>query len=248
MLEGERTSLVGMASEAAWLVSRERLQLLPVNGAVRVVAIDARHCALRHTMGVWLSELRPGSGVACAALLIHLAWFSHDHAVRTVAMYTMTGGAVYLASRVTSLNTACSRRFVEVATHARFVRVDAGESTWIVDVFSRGGLPVLASGPVTRLTSLTFPAPAGTELYGVVRILLKSVKNVLVTGLAYLRPDIGSLLVCYWRSGRLFLWLDLLGLRSNGEAKKESPCEQHDNSGPIAISLTGHSEHVDGRS
>ena len=236
-----------MALEATGFVCSECSYLTSIDRPVRVVAVDARHCAFGQPVRVRLPELCPSCCVASAALLIDLARLSKNHALR-IAMHGMAGCTRHLAAAVTSKNAAGMRGLFEMTSKAGLVGVDAGKSTRVDNVFGRVGFTVLASGTVTGLANLTLPAPASTELYRVVGVLLESVKNILVTGLAYLRSDICSWLVRQRRDSGFFGGLDRLRLRRNGEAKKERPCEQPHNSGSIAISLTGHSEHVAGRS
>jgi hypothetical protein len=64
VLEGERTSLVGVALETAWLVGSERPYLPEEKAAMRIMAVCARHCALHESVGMRALKLAPRADVA----------------------------------------------------------------------------------------------------------------------------------------------------------------------------------------
>ena len=70
MLEGERTTLIAMAREAARLICSECLDHRRTHGSMRVVAIDAGHCLFRQLVVVRPLKLGPNIRMTTAAQLI----------------------------------------------------------------------------------------------------------------------------------------------------------------------------------
>jgi hypothetical protein len=70
VLKGERSTFIAMARETAGFVCCKGLGHSGPYAAVRIVAIDARHRAFRHTVVIWLLKLCHDIDVAFAALLV----------------------------------------------------------------------------------------------------------------------------------------------------------------------------------
>jgi hypothetical protein len=79
---------------------------------------------------------------------------------------------------------------VEMAGEAVLVGIRSGKTPRIHDVLGGRRFGVFTSRAVARLAGLALPLAAGTELHGVMRVFLKRVEDILVTGLAGFRPDV----------------------------------------------------------
>ena len=72
VLECEGPSLVGVTAQTAGLVCGKSSHLLRTKTSMRIVAVDARHCALRQSVSVRSLKLRPCTQVAAGALRVDL--------------------------------------------------------------------------------------------------------------------------------------------------------------------------------
>ena len=78
MLECEWSTFVPVAFEAAGLVRREGLHHAGPEASMRIMAIHARHCALRNAVLERTLKLRQYIPMATGALLIYSGRFSCD--------------------------------------------------------------------------------------------------------------------------------------------------------------------------
>jgi hypothetical protein len=121
VFKGERTALVSMALEAAWLIGRETLRHCGPYASVRVVAIDAGHCAFHHPVMKRFLKLRRDGSVADGALLVDRRRLARNHTQGAVSVHFVARGAGDLVLGMAVLQTPHMRRLAEVASQANLV-------------------------------------------------------------------------------------------------------------------------------
>src|SRR5207248_8102968 len=127
VLEREWSALVPMAPETARLVGAERLSHRGTRAAVRIVAVDAGHCAFRHPMVKRLLKLRHDVGVARGALLVDGGGLARHQpergmdwpgAGRRGSVNLVAGRAGHVIFRMAALQTAGVSGLPEMAAEA----------------------------------------------------------------------------------------------------------------------------------
>jgi hypothetical protein len=176
---------------------------------MRVMAICAGHCSLGEPVSVRPLKLRPGADMATGALAVYPRWLG-GHERRCVSVNRMAAAAGHLPFRVPALDPARMSRFVQVACKAELIRLRRAEFYRVSNVFRRSGLSVFARGTMTRFAGLSHPSKLLSGPNHVVRRFCKGRENVLMAGLADLRPD-----VLRRRRGRFYR---LLSSRKQGRA------------------------------
>ena len=159
MLEGERPAFVAMAIEASRLVRAERLRHRGLHAAVRIVAIDAAHRALRQLVMKRLLELRRDRQMAAFALLVDRFRFAHHQLFRRRRVNLVAGGAGHLILGVAALQAADVRRLVQVTGEANSIDSSGGELSWIPNIGGVRRSGVFRSRTVARFAGLPVPAP-----------------------------------------------------------------------------------------
>ena len=123
VLEGEGTTFIAVAFDAARLIAGKGLAHGGLRGPVRIVAIDARHRILGNLVPVRLLKLCHDIQVAAGAKLIDLFGRSCHQANRPVGVNRMAGNAGDRILHMAALNTAHMGRLVQMAGEADFVRL-----------------------------------------------------------------------------------------------------------------------------
>jgi hypothetical protein len=134
MLEGERASLVAVACQATGLVGGEQLRHGWPDGSVRVVAIDAGHGALGHSVMVRPLELRPDAYMAAPAQFVDRQRCVRDNPGGAVRVDFVTGCARDLVLEVAAKESTRVSRLIEVAGEAKPVGFYGAELRRIADV------------------------------------------------------------------------------------------------------------------
>lgn len=205
VLECKGPSLVCVTSQTPWLVGGKGSQLLRSKTSMWIVAVNARHCALRKPVRVGSLELRPCTQVTAGALRVDLR-----RPVRTerdrIPMDCVAATAGNLSSGVPALNTAGVGCLIQMASQADLIRRTGTELGWIPNVFSGCRFCVFASWTVTGFAGLPGASKLFRSLNRLMRAFAEGRKNVLVTGLTDFGADILSR--CHrsrWRCLRRFL-------------------------------------------
>src|SRR5437762_14383852 len=97
-----------------------------------------------------------------------------------------------LAAGMAALNPSGMRPLVEMALEAGFVHLGRRKLGRVPDQFGGSRFRVRAPGPVAGLAGFSRPAAFLVRFQYAVRALLDRVEEVLVTGLARFRPDVGG--------------------------------------------------------
>ena len=135
VLKREWAALVSMTLETAGLVGGETLSHCGACTAVRVMAIDARHCAFRHPMAKRFLKLSHHIGVARGALLIDCRGLARYQTERATGVNLVAGGAGDLIFRMAALQAAGVRGLAQVASQTDLVGCGSREFPGIANVF-----------------------------------------------------------------------------------------------------------------
>ena len=142
-------------------------------------------------MGVRPLERSPYTRMTRSALLIDSRGLSRHQARRFRLMHPVTAGTGDAASGMAALDSSYVCRLITMASEAGFVDSRGGQLRRVDDLLGRGRLDMRAGRSMTSLASIVFPAALLIEINRLMRILLKTVEDIFVTGLTRLRSDVG---------------------------------------------------------
>jgi hypothetical protein len=151
VLERKWTALVAVAVEASRFIGTERLHHCRLDTAMRIVAIDAGHGALRQFMMIRQLKLRPDIHMAAGALFIDGGRLADHKVMASVRVNLVARCAGNLVLHVTALEAPHLRWLVQVTTEADLVSRGSVEFAGIPYVLDREGLGVFLSRAVARL-------------------------------------------------------------------------------------------------
>ena len=160
---------------------------------MRIVAVYARHGALRQLVGELALEAGPNILVAGGAQLIDIRRLAGYHPVRTIGVNRVAPYARHLVLRVTAVEAAHMRGLIKMAGETELVGFRRFEFRRVADIGGIHRFRVFTSRSVARFAGVVFETALLVGFYLVVRVLLKSVENVFVAALASCRAHEFSL-------------------------------------------------------
>src|SRR5215471_7752106 len=171
VVERKRPHLIAVTLGAGPFVGPHRLNRARRRRAMRVVAIDAAHCAFRQTMLVWLLKARPNIGMARRALLIDLDRFARDQSLRSVLVNCMARGTTHLVFRMAAVETSDMSALVQMTGEAQTICLGGLQFRRLPDAGRASRFRMFASGPVTRFACFRGPATLFVGLDGLMWVL-----------------------------------------------------------------------------
>src|SRR5688572_10682251 len=144
MLICEGPSQIGVRFEAPWFIRGKSSHLGGQETAMRIVAVDTAHGALRKPVRMRALECGPIVQMASGTLLIDSLRFSSHQAFRIRLMHAMTTGAGNTALGVTALDSPDMRGLIAMAGEACFIHLRGGQLSRISDVTGRDRFDMLA--------------------------------------------------------------------------------------------------------
>ena len=121
VLISERSAQIRVAREATGFVCGERANLPRQEAAMRIVAVRARHGALRQPVRVGALERSPCALMAVSALLIDSSGLSGHQTPGFRLMHPMAAGTRYAASGMSALDATDMSRLIAMTGETGFV-------------------------------------------------------------------------------------------------------------------------------